>query len=92
MQDVDLTSSSVNSSACRSIRTGSATVARTRSRAATPRLRPAAGSAPDVAGADHGEDALDLGATVLPVLARTYWKHAVVVLALVVLVVWLLAG
>lgn len=36
------------------------------------------------------QDALDLGATVLPILARTYWKHALVILLVVVLVVWLI--
>jgi len=34
----------------------------------------------------ESEDALDLGATVLPVLARAYWKQAVGVL----LVLWVL--
>jgi len=38
------------------------------------------------------QEALDLGATVLPVLARTYWKHALVVLVVVAVVVWLLVG
>jgi len=38
------------------------------------------------------EDALDLGATVLPVLARTYWKQALVVLVVIAVVVWLLVG
>ena len=36
-------------------------------------------------------DAINLGSTVLPVLARTYWKHALVLLVLVILVVWLIA-
>ena len=38
------------------------------------------------------DDALDLGSAVLPVLARTYWKHAVAVLVVVVLVIWLIAA
>lgn len=38
------------------------------------------------------QEALNLGTTVLPVLARTYWKHALVALVVVVLVVWLLVG
>ena len=38
------------------------------------------------------DDALDLGSAVLPVLAKTYWKHAVVVLVVVVLVIWLIAA
>lgn len=49
--------------------------------AAPPRVVPAPPPAP--AG---GEDVLDLGATVLPVLAKTYWKQAVgLVLVLLVL-------
>lgn len=47
---------------------------------------------PPMSPAPPREDALDLGATVLPVLARTYWKHALVLLLVVVLVVWLLVG
>ena len=38
------------------------------------------------------DDALDLGSAVLPVLVRTYWKHAVAVLVVVVLVIWLIAA
>jgi carbon monoxide dehydrogenase subunit G len=38
------------------------------------------------------DDALDLGATVLPVLFRTYWKHALAALAVIVLVIWLIAA
>jgi carbon monoxide dehydrogenase subunit G len=38
------------------------------------------------------DEALDLGAAVLPVLARAYWKPALGVLAVVALVVWWLAG
>jgi hypothetical protein len=37
------------------------------------------------------DDALDLGKTVLPVLAKTYWKHAVAVLAVIVVLIWLFA-
>jgi carbon monoxide dehydrogenase subunit G len=48
--------------------------------AATPRPAPA-----------RSDEALDLGRTVLPVLARTYWKQAVVALIVVVVVVWLIA-
>jgi carbon monoxide dehydrogenase subunit G len=36
------------------------------------------------------DDALDLGRTVLPVLARTYWKQAVVALVLIVVIIWLI--
>ena len=35
------------------------------------------------------DDALDLGAAVLPVLARTYWRQAAVGVLVVALVVWL---
>jgi len=34
------------------------------------------------------DDALDLGSTVLPVLARTYWKQAAGALAVLLLVIW----
>ena len=37
-------------------------------------------------------DALNLGATVLPVLVRSYWKPALVALAVLVLVIWLVAA
>ncbi len=46
---------------------------------ATP--RPSAGS----------DDALDLGKTVLPVLARAYWKQGLVVLVVLVVLIWLIA-
>jgi carbon monoxide dehydrogenase subunit G len=36
-------------------------------------------------------DSLDLGRTVLPVLARAYWKQALVALAVIVVVIWLIA-
>jgi uncharacterized protein len=38
------------------------------------------------------DDALDVGATVLPILIRTYWKHALAALAVIVLVIWLVAA
>ena len=38
------------------------------------------------------DEALDLGATVLPVLARAYWKQAAAVLAVVVVVIWWLVA
>jgi carbon monoxide dehydrogenase subunit G len=38
----------------------------------------------------RSDDALDLGATVLPVLARTYWKHALAALAVLVVLVWII--
>ena len=47
--------------------------------------RPDGGAAAPVA----ADDALDLGATVLPILARTYWKQALACLGPVALVVWL---
>ena len=50
----------------------------TSSRAAAP--SPARGS----------DDALDLGKTVLPVLARSYWKPAVVALVVIVVIIWLI--
>lgn len=47
---------------------------------------------PPMAPAPQRQEALNLGTTVLPVLARTYWKHALVALVVVALVVWLLVG
>ncbi len=40
---------------------------------------------------DEG-DSLDLGATVLPVLARAYWKQGAAVLGILALVVWWLSA
>jgi carbon monoxide dehydrogenase subunit G len=58
--------------------------------AATP---PAAGPPPPAPRQPpEQDDAIDLGATVLPVLARTYWKPAVAVLVVVVAVIWWLAS
>ena len=41
--------------------------------------------------APRSDDALDLGRTVLPVLAKAYWKQAVVVLVVIVVLIWLIA-
>jgi len=38
------------------------------------------------------DDALDLGAAVLPVLARTYWKPVVGVVVVVGAVIWWVAS
>jgi carbon monoxide dehydrogenase subunit G len=57
----------------------------------TPPPPAAAPLAPTPTGAEK-DDALDLGATVLPILFRTYWKHALAVLAVIVLVIWLIAA
>ena len=40
--------------------------------------------------APERDDALNLGTTVLPILAKTYWKQGVAVLVVIALVVWLL--
>lgn len=69
-----------------------------------PEPEPTGGVVPDVSGVDTPvdtprssgttpaapaqDDALDLGSAVLPVLARTYWKPAAGVLAVVLLVLW----
>jgi carbon monoxide dehydrogenase subunit G len=42
--------------------------------------------------APTASDSLDLGAAVLPVLAKTYWKQAAAVVAVVALVIWWLVG
>lgn len=49
---------------------------------------PAAAPTPPPASAD---DSLDLGAAVVPVLLRAYWKPALGVLAVIVVIWWLLA-
>jgi carbon monoxide dehydrogenase subunit G len=41
--------------------------------------------------ASGSDDALDLGRTVLPVLVRSYWKQALAVVVVLVVVVWLIA-
>jgi uncharacterized protein len=41
--------------------------------------------------APERQEALDLGATVLPILARTYWKQGLAVLVLIAVVIWLIA-
>jgi carbon monoxide dehydrogenase subunit G len=45
---------------------------------------------PTVSAAPRQDDALNLGATVLPILARTYWKQGLALLLVIALVVWLL--
>jgi uncharacterized protein len=50
--------------------------------AATPRPAPA------TRGSD---EALDVGKTVLPVLAKAYWKQAVVALIVIIVIIWLIA-
>ncbi|MCW2773419.1 MAG: Carbon monoxide dehydrogenase subunit [Nocardioides sp.] len=42
--------------------------------------------------APTSDDSLDLGAAVLPVLAKTYWKQAAVVGVVVALIIWWLVG
>jgi carbon monoxide dehydrogenase subunit G len=57
----------------------------------------AAPSAPEAAAAPAAPkrasegDALNLGATVLPILAKTYWKQGVAVLAVIAVVWWLIS-
>ncbi len=38
----------------------------------------------------QGDDALDLGATVLPVLVKSYWKQGAVALAVIAFIIWLI--
>jgi carbon monoxide dehydrogenase subunit G len=52
---------------------------------------PVAPAAPPPAATPRSDEALDLGRTVLPVLARTYWKQAVAALVVVAVVIWLIA-
>ncbi|HEU4810841.1 MAG TPA: SRPBCC family protein [Nocardioides sp.] len=55
---------------------------------------PAPAAQREAPAAPHTErdDSLDLGATVLPILARTYWKQGVAVLGVLALVIWWLAS
>ena len=46
------------------------------------------GLSPPAAAPPRQDDSIDLGATVLPVLARTYWKQGVGLLALLALLWW----
>ena len=55
--------------------------------AAAPAPRPTPAAAP----AAKADDALDLGAAVLPVLLRAYWKPVVAALAVIALIWWLVA-
>ena len=60
---------------------------------AAPAAAPAASAPPPMSAAPpKQDDALNLGAAVLPILARTYWKQGLAVLVLIALVVWLLVG
>ena len=56
------------------------------------RPRPAAGPPPPRPQPRQQDDAIDLGATVLPVLLRAYWKPAVAVIAVVGAIIWWLVG
>ena len=38
----------------------------------------------------QGDDALDLGATVLPVLVKSYWKQGAAGLAVIAFIIWLI--
>lgn len=62
--------------------------------AGVPQPTPAAAAAPRIAAPRPApapqDDALDLGAAVLPILARTYWKPALGGLGVLALVLWLL--
>ena len=51
---------------------------------------PAATPRPATPSTRGSDDALDLGKTVLPVLARSYWKPAVVALVVIVVIIWLI--
>ena len=61
--------------------------------APAPEADAAGGLAPRHPGAarPRPDDALNLGSTVLPILARTYWKQGLAVLVVVALVIWLIA-
>jgi uncharacterized protein len=53
---------------------------------------PPPAATPRPASATRGSDeALDVGKTVLPVLAKAYWKQAVVALIVIIVIIWLIA-
>ncbi len=57
---------------------------------ATPRLAPAPSADTRSESADaSSDDALDLGRTVLPILAKSYWKQAVGAVVVVGVIVWI---
>jgi uncharacterized protein len=62
-----------------------------RTAAAATEVPPSAAVAP-APSEQVGHESLDLGRTVLPILVRTYWKQALVVLVVIAVVVWLLVG
>jgi uncharacterized protein len=55
------------------------------------RSEPAAATPRRTSSAPQRDDAIDLGATVLPVLVKTYWKQGLGVLIVVALVIWWIA-
>jgi carbon monoxide dehydrogenase subunit G len=56
-----------------------------------PSATPAAPS-PTPASPQRSDEALNLGTTVLPVLMRSYWKHALAAVVVIVLVIWLISA
>jgi uncharacterized protein len=52
---------------------------------------PVAAKAPTASGTGAGGDALDLGAAVIPVLAKAYWKQAVGALAVLAFIWWVVS-
>ena len=53
---------------------------------------PAAGPPPPRPQPHQQDEAIDLGATVLPVLLRAYWKPVVAVIAAVAAIIWWVVG
>ncbi|HET7432027.1 MAG TPA: SRPBCC family protein [Nocardioides sp.] len=66
------------------------TPAATTPAATPPAATPPAARAAAPAQARGSDDALDLGKTVLPVLARAYWKQALAALVVVIVIIWLI--
>jgi carbon monoxide dehydrogenase subunit G len=54
--------------------------------------RPTHVTPPPMTPAPPRQEALDLGATVLPILVKTYWKQALAALVVIALVIWLVVG
>jgi uncharacterized protein len=58
---------------------------------ATPAASPPPAPAPAPQPTSQGDDALDLGATVLPVLLKSYWKQGAAGLAVIAFIIWLIS-
>ena len=58
----------------------------------TPAAPPVPAPAPTGGARKKNDDALDLGAAVLPILFKTYWKQGLAALIVIIVVIWLIAA